>query len=50
MLHKDHLCWKQMVQHEKRDAKNFNNKHKDTVFNMDELNKRLDQVQSVKAK
>ena len=42
MLQKDHLCWKQMVGHEKRDAKNFSKQFTHLSPDVEELEKRLD--------
>lgn len=49
MLQKDHLCWQQAVQHERRDALKFSH-NKSDVYDYKKLDKKIDELQSLKAK
>jgi len=48
-FHRDHLCWKQAVGHERRDTMNYNNKNP-KVFNYAKQGETLDMVQDIRQK
>ena len=50
MLQRDHLCWQQIVNHEKRDAKMYKERHMDSIDNLQSASLGLEQVQSVRVK
>jgi len=50
MLQKEHLCWQQVVRHERRDTFAFNEHNPEKVYNFEEIDKQLDMMHALKAK